>query len=78
MLSSVLPPLVGKFDHRVSVEERCLLANVFIILQVVLKPLSGFWPLPVLEGNDGRRFHSSQQLWVENYCFEGNMRKQSP
>lgn len=78
VLSSTLPLLVGKFDYRVSVEKRWLLAKISIILQVCVEPLSGFWPLPALEGKDSRRFHFSQQLRVENYCFEGNMRKQSP
>lgn len=74
----MLPVLIGKFDYRVSVEEHWLLVNFFIILQVCVEPLSGFLQLPVLEGKDGRSFHSSQQLKVENYCFEGNVRKQSP
>lgn len=39
--------------------------------------LSAFLPLPAQEGKDGRSFHSSWQLRVENDCFEGNMRKQS-
>lgn len=77
VISSMSPLLVGNGGCRVSAEERWLWANSFMMLQACVEPLSAFLLLPAQEGNDGRSFHSSWQLRVENDRFEGNVRKQS-